>query len=213
MLAKFENGYFLEVICDEEENEYQYVVYDFEGDEEDSGYTELRDMSMYYPMGLIDYILEYCEPEEVKGDYKILDQKTMEEYLDWLTEDPNGKWILEAQGTNNVYEKRYSSFEAAQAVMEIQYTKLFEDRDPCMENNCDFSFACIGDEEFYQEWNIYEEEVVNNPAKKVITEIERELCRANIGVTQYAYELMDTDVIRDHISKVEQLIANLKEMI
>ena len=82
MLAKFENGYFLEVLVDEvEKNEYEYTVYDKEGDEIEFSWTAYRDIEMYYPMNLIDYIIQYCEPKEVQGKYEILEQKYMDEYL------------------------------------------------------------------------------------------------------------------------------------
>ena len=49
MLAKFENGNFLEVVINEENNEYEYFVYDEDGDEIDNGWSEYRDIEMYFP--------------------------------------------------------------------------------------------------------------------------------------------------------------------
>ena len=65
MLAKFENGNFLEVFINEEKNEYEYCISDKDGNEIDFRWTEYRDIEMYYPMNLIDYIVQYCEPKEV----------------------------------------------------------------------------------------------------------------------------------------------------
>ena len=117
MLARFENGYFLEVGIDEEENEYGYSVYDENGDEVDSGHTEYRDLSMYYPMNLIDYILEYCEPYDTNGKYLLLEQESMYDYLEKYGEDPNGEWILERQGTDYDDVRYFKTEEAAQYKM------------------------------------------------------------------------------------------------
>ena len=81
MLAKFENGYYLEVENDIENDIYYYTVFNEEFISEDNGWTEYRSIELYYPMTLIDYILQYCEPSDVKGKYEILDVETMEEYL------------------------------------------------------------------------------------------------------------------------------------
>ena len=73
MLARFENGYYLEVLHNEKENEYNFTVYDAYMFPEHKGWTEYRSIDMYYPMNEIDYILEYCEPDFVDGEYKIFE--------------------------------------------------------------------------------------------------------------------------------------------
>ena len=212
MLAKFENGNFLEINVTNKNNtkEYVFCVYDEDGYELDSGWTTYRDIEMYYPKNLVDYILEFCEPDDVHGEYEILDCKTMEEYLP--SEDENGKWILERQGDEDGI-RRYSTFEDAQRVMKKEYEEIFEDHKSCMEDTLEYNYAVIGDEEFYQSWNIHEEKSFENPIEQKFYEIQMELDRADTGVSQYAFELMSTDVIRDHLYKVEKLINELKEMI
>lgn len=86
MIAKFENDHFLEVGYDEEENEYVYIVYDEEGYQVDSGYTEYRDLGMYYPMNEVDYILEFCEPECVEGKYEIVHFESVDKYIEFIGE-------------------------------------------------------------------------------------------------------------------------------
>lgn len=213
MLAKFENGYFLEVLHNVEYNEYEYCVYDTDGDMESINWTEYRDIELYYPKNLIDYILEFCEPDEVKGKYELLDFKDMDEYLDSFGEDPSGKWILERQGDEEDI-RNYRTFEIAQHVMNKEYKEIYGDNNSYhMEDELEDDYAIIGDEEFYQSWKIYEEKIFENPIEQKFYEIQKELDRADVGVSQYAFELMSTDVIRDHLYKVEQLLNELKEMV
>lgn len=83
MLARFENGYFLEVVVEKDAfgfHQYAYSVLDVDGDMLDDGWTEYRSMDLYHPMNEIDYILEYCEPDFVDGEYKIL-ECTLEEFV------------------------------------------------------------------------------------------------------------------------------------
>lgn len=212
MLAKFENGYFLEVEVNKEDNEYEYCVYNMDGDMESIKWTEYRDIELYYPKNLIDYISEFCEPEYIKGKYELLDFENMDDYIDSLdAKDPNGKWILETQGAEEDI-RRYSTFEAAQHVMRTEY-KEKHGSSYWMEDGIQDNFATLGGEEFYQSWIIYEEKTIDNPIEKKFYEIEMELGRADTGVSQYAFELMSTDVIRGHLYKVEQLLNELKEMI
>lgn len=211
MLARFENGYFLEVnVCD---GEYNYTVYDEDGIFEDEGSTEYRSMEMFHPKNEIDYILEFCEPDCVKGKYELLGFEDVDDYLDSLDEDPDGEWILERQG----YEediRNYRTFEAAQRVMKEEYEEICGDDDSYhMENNIYDNCAVIGDEEYYQSWKIYEEKTFDNPIQQKFYEIQKEIDRTDVGVSQYAFELMSTDVVRDHLYKVERLIDELKEMI
>lgn len=91
MLAKFDNEVLLEVIVGKDINGfhvYNYTVFDLDGIL-DYGWTEYRSMEMYYPMNEIDYILEFCEPDYVKGKYELLKYETIEEYekyLEYLSE-------------------------------------------------------------------------------------------------------------------------------
>ena len=166
MLAKFENGYFLEVV--HSGNEYDYEIYDNELDSVDGGYTEYRSMDMYYPKNLIDYILEFCEPYDLKGQkgkYEILEQETMEEYekfiKDFLAEDPDGKWILERQGTNKEDIRCYKTKEAAKFVM----MKEVEEYRDCKNKDINYInelYCEVTGEEFFQSWSFYKKEYFNN---------------------------------------------------
>ncbi len=83
MLARFENGYFLEVEHNSRENEYRYAVYDDFGIIDQVGWTEYRDIELYYPINnVIDYLIEYCNlPDEVKEKYIILPYKTFRDMV------------------------------------------------------------------------------------------------------------------------------------
>ena len=89
MLAKFENGYFLEVNVFEYsdgEKEYEFKVIEDEYYLITQGYTEYRSIELYWPLDEIGYILEYCDSnpgvEILKGNkYEILKEETFEEYL------------------------------------------------------------------------------------------------------------------------------------
>lgn len=72
MKALFDNGNVLEVTFNKKENEYNYEVLDEFGNHIDGGYTEYRNIDMYYPMNEIDYILRYCEPYGCEGNYEII---------------------------------------------------------------------------------------------------------------------------------------------
>lgn len=83
MLARFENGYFMEVTVDKDVfgfHQYFYTEFDALGDEADGGHTEYRDIDLYYPMNEIDYILAFCKPNWVEGKYEIL-ECSLEEFV------------------------------------------------------------------------------------------------------------------------------------
>lgn len=208
MLAKFENGYYLEVVHNKNTNEYNYEIYDDELDYVDDGWTEYRDIEMYYPMNLIDYILKFCKPDDVEGKYEILSYETMNELLESLKEDPDGEWILERQGTDNDDIRYYKTKEAARTIM----LKEIEEYDVEYESFSDTYFE-FGYEEFFQSWNLYKKGQFINKKDELLDEIEMELSRADIGISQYAYELLDTDVARNHLEKIKKLINELKEVI
>lgn len=209
MLAKFENGYFLEVLHNKKVNEYEYTIYDEDLCYEDSGWTEYRSIEMYYPMNEIDYILEFCEPDGIEGKYEILKQETMKKYEKFIAEDPNGKWILETQGTDDEDIRYYKTEEAARIIMQNEAEK--SKRKYCNIDIEDY-YCNIDADGYFQSWNIYEREKFRSKKKKLINEIELELVRINRGITQYAYELQDTFVIRRHVEEAELLINQLKEM-
>lgn len=101
MLARFENGYFLEVTIGEDDwdlHQYFYSVFDANYIEVDDGYTEYRSIELYYPMNEIDYILEFCEPDFVEGKYELLSYETLKDYEDYLDDltygELDGDWIL-----------------------------------------------------------------------------------------------------------------------
>ena len=120
-------------------------------------------------------------------------------------------YILETQGKETDI-REYPTFKEAQSVMIKEYKEVRGDS--CwMEDGIQCNFATLGDEEFYQSWVIYEEGIFDNPIEEKFNEIQMELNRADTGVSQYAFELMNTDVIRGHLYKVEQLLNELKEMI
>ena len=86
MLAKFSDGNYLEVTVREDNHGhkvYHYDVYDEEFFDGEFGYTEYRDIEMYYPKNMIDYILEFCDPD-IEGFYTILECETMEEYKQYI---------------------------------------------------------------------------------------------------------------------------------
>ena len=210
MLAKFENGNFLEVVIDEKDNEYNYFIYDTYGNEIDLRWTEYRDIEMYYPMNLIDYILEFCEPKEVQGKYELLDFNDIDDYFDSLMEgEPNGKWILERQGSEDDI-RRYSTLETAQLVMNKEYEETYEDYEPCMHEELGDTCASIGSENYYQSWNIYEEKDNLSELENAFNEIELQIYRIYTGVEQYAFELQDTSVITDCVDTLKEMIEELK---
>lgn len=208
MLAKFENGYFLEVnICD---GEYEFFVYDEDDSIVNSGYTEFRNIEMYYPMNEIDYILEYCDPGDVEGKYEIIDPSM--EIEDYSEYGDGGDWILERQGEEDDV-RDFSTFEKAKDAMKKEYEEIIKRKSYLMKNDLNDYYAIIGDEGFYQSWRIYENKTYENPIEEKFAEIQKELDRADTGVSQYIFELMDTNVIRDHLYEAEKLINELKELI
>ena len=48
---------------------------------------------------------------------------------------------------------------------------------------------------------------------ELVDKINMELDRADTGVNQYAFELMDTSVARDHIYEAQRLLSELEELI
>lgn len=206
MLAKFENGYYLEVTYNEIHNEYCYEVFDEDLDSIDDGWTEYRDIELYYPMNLIDYILEYCKPDDLEGSYEILGFDTMDE----LEEDPDGEWVLERQGTDNDDIRCYKSAEAARTIM---LKEIEDDYEDYSEQDLNGSYCEVRDEEFFQSWNIYKKETFVHKSTELLYKIYLELDRIDTGITQYAYELQDTSVVRDHVSKLRELFIQLGDII
>ena len=49
--------------------------------------------------------------------------------------------------------------------------------------------------------------------EKILNKIQKEINKAYDGVVEYAETLEDTDVITDHLGKIEELINKLKEMV
>ena len=209
MLAKFENGYFLETKHDEEENEYKFTVYNEEGYFEDCGWTEYRNIELYYPLNLIDYIITFCSPDCVKGKYEILKERTMDEYLEQFKEDPNGKWIIERQGTDYEDIRYYKTQEAAKAVMRKE-TEECEDGEGKIINDW---YCEVNGEEYFQCWKVYDRKTFETEKDKLFDEIDLEFSRIDTGITQYTWELQDTYIIRDHVGKLEKLVEQLKEMV
>lgn len=121
-------------------------------------------------------------------------------------------WILERQGTEYNDKRKFNSFEDARKMMIKEHTETVND-DYLMENEIGDNYATVGDEEYYQSWGIEEEKTFDNSIEQKFYEIKCELNRADTGVSQYAFELMDTNVIRNHLYEVERLIDELKEMI
>lgn len=219
MLAKFENGYFLEVVHNEEDNEYNYSVYNEDMEQEDiyGGCTEYRSIEMYYPMNEIDYILEFCEPDYVKGKYELLKFETMEDYEDYLDDleygDIDGEWCLERQGTYEEDIRYYETEEDAKFVLQREYKEMLEDHDCPMAEHFDEYSAYIGEDEFYQSWTIYEKKSYASKVDEIIDKIKMELDRTYTGVDQYAFELSDTSVATDHVYRAKKLLKELEELI
>lgn len=217
MLAKFENGYFLEVItdidkADESQSIYSYHIYDEDFTYVDWGWTRYRSIEMYYPMNEIDYILKFCEPDDVNGKYELCPFDTMEEFeaylKDFLAEDPDGEWILETQGTDDDNIRYFKTIEAARTIMlrEVNENENGENVD------IDDDYCTICGEEYYQSWAVYKRETFDTEKERIFDEIQKEFGRIDVGITQYAWELQDTCVIRYHVEKLEELVEQLKEM-
>ena len=216
MLARFENGYFLEVTIEKDDfgfHQYFYSVFDktkedFDG-VVDGGHTEYRSMELYYPMNEIDYILEFCEPDFVEGKYKILEEDTMEDYLDYLEYGSYGDWILERQGTDNDDIRYYKTEEDARLVM-LKEVEECEDGD---DESINGNYCTVYGEEYFQSWSIYKKETFETEKEKLFNKIEREFVRVYVGISHYAWELQDTDVIGCHVEKLEKLVDQLKELV
>ena len=223
MLAKFENGNILEVIhkttdtvmvyeCGKyvekeiEVDELVYTVYDENGDDLYDGWTEYRDLSKYPGLNEIDYIIKYCEPNGVEDEYEFLPYNDIEAYFS-PTETPDGEWLLERKGAENDI-RTYSRFDEAQRVMQQEYLAV-EASDMC----CFSDNALVAGEEYYQHWQIDRKEVHSNLIDEKVALLQKELDRAQLGVSQYTYELMDTSVIRDHLDKMETMLEELKELL
>ena len=71
MRATFANGYSLEVKHNKSTNEYTYQIYDEENDMVCCGWTAYRDIDLYYPMTLVDYLVYYCHLDLLNGTYII----------------------------------------------------------------------------------------------------------------------------------------------
>lgn len=113
MLAKFKDGYFLEVVI--EDGEYRYEIYNEERFSEDVGWTEYRSIEMYYPMNEIDYILSFCEPRHINGEYELLKFETMEEYIKSFKE-MNAKEIanwLNSEATDDEFAEVFALLDIA----------------------------------------------------------------------------------------------------
>jgi hypothetical protein len=210
MLARFENGNFLEVRVAEDDNtkEYDFYVYDENGCEVAAGWTEYRDLSMYPDKNEIDYILYMCEPKCISGKYELLEQKDMDEYLEKYGEDPNGEWILERQGTEYDDIRYFKTEEAAQYNMNVEVTSC----DKCYKS-FDLNYCEVNEDEYFQSWTVYKKQIFDSDIENVFHEIELQFDRIYTGVSQYAYELEDTSVITEHVAELKRMINELKEMI
>lgn len=213
MLARFENGYYLEVLHDKKENEYNFTIYDKEFEIMHIGWTEYRSIEMYYPSNEIDYILQFCEPDRrrLKGKYELLPFETMyeyEEYFDEITkEDPNGEWILETQGTIFDDIRYFKTEEGARMTMlqEIAETDLEVIRRGG-------NFCESGCSETYQYWEVYRKEEFETEKEKVFDEIGKTIDRAYRGIDHYAWELQDSWAAYRYLDELTELIDKLKEM-
>lgn len=219
MLARFENGWFLEVVINIEEDEpeastYDFAIYDEDREYVNGDYTEYR---MYYPLDEIGYILYHCntpELENLNKEYTILKQNTMIEYIDYLCDlkygEKDGDWILERQGTDYDDIRYYLTEEDAKAamIMEVEESDVPECYWSVFENYC-----IVSDSEYFQSWEVYKKKEFTTEKDRLFNEIEREIERTYTGIDQYAYELTSTWVAKNHLEKLEELITELKEMI
>lgn len=94
MLARFENGWYLEVIHNEEDNMYEFIVYDKMRNKVTNGWTGYRSIEMYYPMNEIDYILEWCDSNDeiyrLKGySYQFVSYHTMKDFRTYCISNNN----------------------------------------------------------------------------------------------------------------------------
>ena len=208
MLVRFyENYNLLKVIVDYKENIWRYTVFDRYGDELDDGWTTVVNLELHYPMNEVDYILQFCEPDGVSGEYEILPYAEVENYFS-PTETPDGEWLLERKGLENDI-RTYARLDEAQRVMEQEYLS-----EETVDERCCFSDnALVAADGFYQHWQIDQKVTHSNPVDEKIALLQKELDRAQLGVSQYTYELGSTDVIRDHLDKMEVMLEELKELI
>lgn len=216
MLARFENGYYLEVIINKEELNYDYHIYDEDRWSKDCGWTGYRSMELYHPMNEIDYICEFCDPDFVEGKYEILPYETMEdyeEYLDYLEDgDDDGDWCLECQGTDYDDMFLYLNKEDAQAAMIHKATELLEEKQWCDLYQGD-DFCEVSGEEYFQRWTVYECDHAYTNKDCILNAMQMNLNRAYIGVDHYACELQDTCVATQYLDELQILLDRLKEMI
>lgn len=218
MLAKFENGYFLEVVVEKDMDgiaEYVYEVYDKDFCPEGDGWTEYRSMEMHYPMNEIDYILNYCNPKFVKGKYELLPYETMEEYEDYLYDleygELDGDWILERQGSDDDDIRYYKTEKDAKAAMMREANELSKEKKYSTMNELDNGCEVYRDE-FYQRWSIYEKPTYKTETERIFNEIQLNINRTYIGIDHYACELQDTYVAYTYLDKINELIEQLKEL-
>lgn len=121
-------------------------------------------------------------------------------------------YILETKGTKSNEVREFKTFEEASGVMEKEYESydkvgfsIAELEDDCAELGC-----C--ESEMYQSWIIYEKKDLTG-VDLLFHEIKRELERANVGTTQFSYELVDTSTITNHLWRLEQLVEQLEEVV
>ena len=214
MLAKFENGYYLEVVIDREELTYDYHIYDEDMFSVGCGWTGYRSMELYYPMNEIDYICEFCDPDYVEGKYEILPYETMydyDKYIIYLEHgDDDGDWCFERQGTDYDDIRYYKTEEDAKAAMiKEASSEEYEDYEP------DIDYPCCeaGGEVYYQKWTVYKKPTYKIETERILNEIQLEIDRTYNGISQYAWELQSTWVATKHLDKLQELVDKLKEMI
>lgn len=219
MLARFENGYFLEVVIEKDIYgiaQYAYHVYDEDFWSKDCGWTEYRSMELHYPMNEIDYILNYCNPKFVKCKYELLPYERMEDYEDYLDDlkygESDGDWVLERQGTDDDDIRYYKTEEDAKAAAIIEANELSKEMKHSylreLWNGCE-----VSKDEYYQRWSIYKKPTHKTEFERILNEIQLNINRAYIGIDQYACELQDTYVAYTYLDKLDELVNQLKEMI
>ena len=223
MLARFENGYYLEVLAeigedDPEESIFSYKIYDEYCDYLKGYWTAYRNLELYHPLNMIDYILQFCNPKHLEGKYEILPYEKMdyyEMYLDYLEDgDSDGDWCLERQGTDYDDVRYYKTEEDAKAAMEkdVDYFKkvyLFKHYYlTSMDDYCELS----GDE-YFQRWTVYESPVCKTETEAILNDMQICINRTFIGIDEYACELNGTWVATKHLDNLQKLLNRLKEMI
>ena len=97
MIAKFENGIYIEAIEKKDDNEFIYNICDENGSCLNNYWTEIRDLELFN-CNLIDYFLQYIleENNNILGNKKYILCDSLPEYS-YVVMDPKGSLLSYAE--------------------------------------------------------------------------------------------------------------------